>query len=54
MILKQVMAYTEHLADEFHPERVILFGSIAEGRATADSDVGLMVVLAGIPRRETI
>ena len=41
------MEYVGRLADEFRPERVILFGSLGEGRATADSDVDLMVVMEG-------
>jgi len=47
MTLGPVRKYVAKLADEFHPERVILFGSLAEGRATADSDVDLMVVMEG-------
>jgi len=41
---------------EFHPERVVLFGSFAEGRATADSDVDLLVVLPfhGTPLRKSV
>jgi predicted nucleotidyltransferase len=35
---------TERIVDAFAPERVILFGSYAEGRATADSDLDLLVV----------
>jgi predicted nucleotidyltransferase len=30
---------------QFNPERVILFGSHAEGRADADSDVDLLVIM---------
>jgi predicted nucleotidyltransferase len=33
------------LGREFRPERVILFGSYAEGTAGTDSDVDLLVVL---------
>ena len=29
----------------FHPDRVVLFGSHANGTATADSDVDLLVIL---------
>ena len=47
MILRQVQQYVDHLVEQFRPERVILFGSLAEGRATADSDVDLMVVMEG-------
>jgi uncharacterized protein len=43
--IQSVMEYVEKLAEQFRPERVILFGSLAEGRATPDSDVDLMVVM---------
>jgi predicted nucleotidyltransferase len=33
------------IVDEFHPERVILFGSQAHGDAGPDSDVDLLVVM---------
>lgn len=36
---------TARIAREFHPERIILFGSHANGSAGADSDVDLLVVL---------
>ena len=32
------------LAEGFHPERIILFGSLAKGKADAHSDVDLLVV----------
>ena len=35
---------TERIVDALAPERVILFGSYAEGQATADSDLDLLVV----------
>ena len=35
---------TERIVDVFAPERVILLGSYAEERATADSDLDLLVV----------
>ena len=34
----------EHLAEEFRPDRVILFGSYARGTADEHSDVDLLVV----------
>ncbi|MBT3295352.1 MAG: nucleotidyltransferase domain-containing protein [Verrucomicrobia bacterium] len=37
--------YTHDLVAKFRPERVILFGSYAEGRPTEDSDVDLLVVM---------
>ena len=45
MRLKPVMEYVGKLVGEFRPESVILFGSLAEGRATSGSDVDLMVVM---------
>jgi predicted nucleotidyltransferase len=39
----------EHLSDriakEFHPQRIILFGSYADGAPRSDSDVDLLVVM---------
>jgi predicted nucleotidyltransferase len=34
-----------HIVLEFHPDRIILFGSYAYGNPTPDSDVDLLVVL---------
>ncbi|MEW6717674.1 MAG: nucleotidyltransferase domain-containing protein [Chloroflexota bacterium] len=34
----------KRIVDTFAPERVILFGSYAEGRVTSDSDLDLLVV----------
>ena len=36
---------SEHIAREFVPERIILFGSYAYGQPTEHSDVDLLVVL---------
>ena len=35
----------EQIGKEFHPERVILFGSYAYGNPNPDSDVDLLVIL---------
>jgi len=40
----EIKAYVKRLAQEFNPERVILFGSHARGKPTEDSDVDLLVV----------
>ena len=42
---RHILRYVRALAKEFAPERVVLFGSYARGRATADSDVDLLVVM---------
>ena len=33
------------IAESMHPEKIFLFGSYAEGRATEDSDVDFLVVM---------
>jgi predicted nucleotidyltransferase len=45
-IADQLRPYLRVLVEQFHPERVILFGSYAYGVPTADSDVDLLVVKA--------
>jgi predicted nucleotidyltransferase len=42
---KEIARMAARIVSDFHPELVILFGSQAEGRATADSDVDLLVVV---------
>jgi len=43
--IKDIKAFAHRIAGEFNPERIILFGSYAWGKPTADSDVDLLVVL---------
>ena len=43
--IRRIRAVAARIAREFHPERVVLFGSHARGRATEDSDVDLLVVM---------
>ncbi len=40
-----IRSYDKRVGMQFRPERVILFGSYARGRATADSDVDLLVIM---------
>lgn len=44
-----VQAHIRHLCNQivekFHPQKVILFGSYADGRPNYDSDIDLMVVM---------
>lgn len=42
---------TDRIARDFHPLRIILFGSHARGDATADSDIDLLVVLPEAPNK---
>lgn len=37
--------FLENLEDEFHPDKVILFGSRAWGKPRSDSDYDLMVIM---------
>lgn len=41
----RIRALCHRIAEEFRPERVILFGSHASGHADDDSDVDLLVVM---------
>jgi predicted nucleotidyltransferase len=40
-----IRRFAREVADRFHPERIILFGSYAYGRPHADSDVDILVVM---------
>jgi predicted nucleotidyltransferase len=40
-----IRRYVERVVEEFHPDKVILFGSHAYGRPTHDSDVDILVVM---------
>jgi len=47
---------TERIVTQFHPDKIILFGSHARGQAGPDSDVDLLVVMpvAGSKRQKAI
>ena len=49
-----VAAMVAQLADEFSPERIVLFGSRARGDAHEDSDVDLLVVMPEIADRHAL
>ena len=42
----QIEAVGKQIGQEFHPQRVLLFGSYADGTATEDSDVDLLVIMS--------
>lgn len=44
-IEKQIQKMVRRIVRQFHPERIILFGSQARGGAGPDSDVDLLVVM---------
>ena len=41
----QIRAYSDAVAREFSPEKIVLFGSYAYGHPTPDSDVDLLIIL---------
>jgi predicted nucleotidyltransferase len=47
---QQIKAYADEVGRRFHPQKIILFGSHAYGRPTADSDVDLLVIMPFNPR----
>jgi len=42
---REIRKWCQTVAREFRPQKIILFGSHAHGRATEDSDVDLLVVM---------
>jgi uncharacterized protein len=42
--MKEIRAVGRRIGREFHPQRVILFGSHARGTANDDSDIDLLIV----------
>ena len=43
---QNIQDFVDKVAGQFHPERVVLFGSYAYGKPTEDSDVDLLVVMS--------
>jgi len=43
--MEEIRALAARIVGEFNPERIILFGSYAQGTPNPDSDVDLLVVL---------
>jgi predicted nucleotidyltransferase len=43
--LDDIREIVQQIVERFRPQKVILFGSYAEGQATPDSDVDLLVVM---------
>lgn len=54
--MKDIQEYSDAIAREFRPSRIILFGSHARGEAGVDSDVDLLVVMThrGHPTEKAI
>lgn len=49
--LSAIRRFARKIADQFHPEKIILFGSYAYGKPHAESDVDLLVIM---PARNAI
>jgi predicted nucleotidyltransferase len=43
--MTEIRRFARQVAERFHPERIILFGSYAYGTPHADSDVDILVVM---------
>ena len=43
--MEEIETYARRIAEEFRPERIILFGSYAYGSPIPDSDVDILVVM---------
>lgn len=43
--LAEIRQLCRRIARDFHPDRIILFGSHAYGKPTTDSDIDLLVVM---------
>ncbi len=43
--MRLIRRYARAIAEEFHPDKIILFGSYAYGTPNEDSDVDLLVVI---------
>lgn len=53
MVKKEIVAeITNKIKTEFHPQKIILFGSYAWGEPTEDSDIDLFVIMKSKLRRD--
>lgn len=43
--MEAIREFCDRIAEQFRPEKIILFGSYARGTATADSDVDIVVIM---------
>lgn len=55
-VQEKIEEMIRRIAERFHPDRIILFGSYARGEAGPDSDVDLLVVMpvSGSRRRTAV
>jgi uncharacterized protein len=43
--IDEIQRIAQQIVDKFHPKKIILFGSYADGQPTEDSDVDLLIVM---------
>ncbi len=43
--MREITRFSRQIAEAYHPERIVLFGSYAHGTPTQDSDVDLLIVM---------
>ena len=41
-----IRKYADQIAKQFHPNKIILFGSYADGKPTEDLDVDMLVIIS--------
>lgn len=49
-ITSEIASIKNQLLEKFHPEKIILFGSVAQGHYNANSDLDVLVVKSDIRR----
>jgi predicted nucleotidyltransferase len=42
---KAISSFARHVARQFKPQKIIMFGSYADGKPTEDSDVDILVIM---------
>lgn len=51
---KQLDKIVDEIVTKYQPEKVILFGSVARGEVTEDSDIDLLIIKAGVDQMSRI
>lgn len=56
LLIEDIQSVADRIAAEYHPDKVILFGSRAYGTPRSDSDVDMLVILSfdGKPSRISV
>lgn len=51
---KEIIEISRHLAQLFSPQKIILFGSCATGKADSRSDIDLLIITSFVGRRRQL